>query len=81
MLICYHNQAPLPQNDLVYLAFQFALHETVAEIELSPDLEDDEDYMPAGFLATIPFLQPVPLDGQQVARFQYIGPEDEGPVR
>jgi hypothetical protein len=63
MLICYHNQARLPQNDLVYLAFLFALHETVAEIELLTDLEDDDD-MPAGFLATIPFLQPVPLHVQ-----------------
>ena len=34
MLICYHNQARLPQNDLVYLAFTFAAHETVSEIEM-----------------------------------------------
>ena len=43
MLICYHNQLRLPQNDLVYLAFLFALHETVAEIELLSDFDDDEE--------------------------------------
>ena len=60
MLVCYHNQAKLPQNDLVDLAFLFALHETVAEIELSSDLEDEDENMPVGFLATVPFLHPVP---------------------
>ncbi len=61
MLICYHNQARLPQNDLVYLAFLFALHETVSEIELLSDFDDDDEDMPAGFLVAVPFLHPVPL--------------------
>ena len=64
MLICYHNQLRLPQNDLVYMAFLFALHETVAEIELLSDFDDDEEDMPAGFLLEVPFLHPVPLQVQ-----------------
>ena len=64
MLICYHNQLRLPQNDLVYLAFLFALHETVAEIELLSDFDDEDEDMPAGFLLEVPFLHPVPLQVQ-----------------
>ena len=64
MLICYHNRKRLPQNDLVYLAFLFALHETVAEIELLSDFDDDEEDMPAGFQLSVPFLHPVPLQVQ-----------------
>jgi len=61
MLICYHNGAQLPPNDLVYFAFLSSLHETVAEIESSADFDDDEEEMPAGFLTAVPFLHPVPL--------------------
>ena len=64
MLLCYHNQLRLPQNDLVYLAFLFALHETVAEIEALSDFDGDEEDMPAGFLLEVPFLHPVPLQVQ-----------------
>lgn len=64
MLICYHNQNRLPQNDLVYLAFLFALHETVAEVEWLSDFDEEEEDMPAGFLIAVPFLHPVPLQVQ-----------------
>jgi hypothetical protein len=63
MLICYHNQSRLVQNDLVYLAFLFSLYETIAEIDVSFDLDESDDD-PGGFLTEVPFLQPVPLPVQ-----------------
>ena len=60
MLICYHIQARLPQNDLIYLAFPFAVHKTISEIELFSDFDDGAEDMSAGFLIEVPFLHPVP---------------------
>ena len=62
MLVCYHNQSILPEDDLVYLAFLFSLNETIADIEIYSDLNDDD--VPCGFLAMVPFLHAVPLQVQ-----------------
>ncbi|MGO8750220.1 MAG: hypothetical protein ACLQNE_30100 [Thermoguttaceae bacterium] len=48
MLTCYGDQVRLPQNDLVYVAFRLALQETLSDIELQRDLEEEPD-SPRGF--------------------------------
>jgi len=60
MLICYHNSAPLPRSDLVYLAFYLALTETLTDIETTYEFAEEDD-CPCGFLLPVPFLRSVPL--------------------
>ena len=54
----------LPQNDLAYVAFRLALQETLTNIELCRDLEEDEPNFTAGYLSEVPFLEQVPLPVQ-----------------
>lgn len=63
MLTCYGHRVRLPQNNLVYLAFRLALQETLSDIELQLDLEEDPD-PPVGYLTEVPFLEQVPLPVQ-----------------
>ena len=63
MLTCYGHSVCLPQTDLAYLAFRLALQETLSDIELHLDLEEDPD-PPAGYLTEVPFLGQVPLPVQ-----------------
>ena len=63
MLTCYGHEIRLPNNDLAYLAFRLAAQETLSDIELYRDLEEEPDY-PAGYLSEVPFLEQVPLKVQ-----------------
>ena len=63
MLTCYGHRARLPQNDLAYLAFRLALQETLSDIELYLDLEEEPDPS-VGYLTEVPFLEQVPLPVQ-----------------
>jgi hypothetical protein len=63
MLTCYGHQVRLPHNDLAYLAFRLAVQETLSDIELFRDLEEEPDY-PTGYLSEVPFLEQVPLQVQ-----------------
>src|SRR5208283_1244747 len=60
MLTCYGHTVRLPQNDLAYLAFRLAVQETLTDIELCRDLEEDEPDFTAGYLSEVPFLEQVP---------------------
>jgi len=63
MLTCYGHDVRLPQNHLVYVAFRLALQDTLADIELQRDLEEEPD-SPVGYLSEVPFLEQVPLPVQ-----------------
>ena len=63
MLTCYGHEIRLPNDDLAYLAFRLAVQETLSDIELYRDLEEEPDY-PAGYLSEVPFLEHVPLQVQ-----------------
>ena len=63
MLTCYGHSVRLPRNDLAYLAFRLALQETLSDIELHLDLEEEPD-PPTGYLIEVPFLKQVPLPVQ-----------------
>lgn len=63
MLTCYGHSVRLPQSDLAYLAFRLALQETLSDIELHLDLEEEPD-PPVGYLTEVPFLEQVPLPVQ-----------------
>ena len=63
MLTCYGDTVRLPQNDLAYVAFRLALQETLTDIELCRDLEEEPDFT-AGYLSEVPFLEQVPLPVQ-----------------
>ncbi len=63
MLTCYGDNVRLPQNDLVYVAFRLALQETLSDIEIQRDLEE-EPGSPVGYLTEVPFLAQVPLPVQ-----------------
>ena len=41
MLTCYAHKVRVPQNDLPYLAFRLAVQETLSDIELHLDLEEE----------------------------------------
>jgi hypothetical protein len=60
MLTCYGNTVRLPRNDLAYVAFRLAFQETLTDIELCRDLEEEPDFT-AGYLSEVPFLEQVPL--------------------
>jgi len=47
----------------VYLAFRLAVEDTLSDIELQRDLDDDLDF-PLGFLTEVPILEQVPLHVQ-----------------
>jgi len=63
MLTCYGHRIRLPQNDLAYTAFRLALQETLSDIQLHLDLDEEPD-APTGYLADVPFLQQVSLPVQ-----------------
>ena len=63
MLTCYGHNVRLPQNDLAYVAFRIALQDTLSNIELHLDLEEEPD-LPVGYLTEVPFLEQVPLPVQ-----------------
>ncbi len=63
MLTCYGHSVCLPQDDLAYLAFRLALQETLSDIELHLDLDEEPD-PPVGYLTEVPFLEQVPLPVQ-----------------
>ncbi len=63
MLTCYGHSIRLPQSDLAYLAFRLAVQETLSDIELHLDLEEEPD-PPSGYLTEVPFLEQVPLPVQ-----------------
>lgn len=63
MLTCYGHEIQLPHSDLAYLAFRLAAVETLSDIELFRDLEQEPEF-PAGFLAEVRFLEQVPLQVQ-----------------
>lgn len=63
MLTCYNHTVRLPNNDLTYLAFRLAVQETLSDLELSHDLDEELD-PPAGFLTLVPFLEQVPIPVQ-----------------
>jgi len=63
MLTCYNHTIRLPNNDLTYLAFRLAVQETLSDLELSHDLDEELD-PPAGFLTVVPFLEQVPIPVQ-----------------
>ena len=63
MLTCYNHTVRLPNNDLSYLAFRLAVQETLSDLELSHDLDEELD-PPAGFLTVVPFLEQVPIPVQ-----------------
>ncbi|MBP90282.1 MAG: hypothetical protein CMJ64_26855 [Planctomycetaceae bacterium] len=63
MLTCYNHTLRLPNNDLTYLAFRLAVQETLSDLELSLDLNEEPD-PPTGFLTEVPFLEQVPLPVQ-----------------
>jgi hypothetical protein len=46
MLTCYGHSSRLPQGDLAYLAFRVVLQETLCDIELHLDLEEEPDRPP-----------------------------------
>ena len=43
MLTCYGHRIRLPQNDLAYMAFRLALQETLSDIQLHLDLDEEPD--------------------------------------
>ena len=43
MLTCYNHTIRLPNNDLTYLAFRLAVQETLSDLELSHDLDEELD--------------------------------------
>ncbi len=59
MLICYGHSVRLPQSDLAYMAFRLAIQETLSDIELHLDSEEEPD-PPVGYLTEVPFLEQVP---------------------
>ena len=63
MLTCYGHSVRLPRSDLAYLAFRLALQETLSDIELHLDLEEEPN-PPVGYLTEVPFLEQVPLPVQ-----------------
>ncbi len=63
MLTCYGHTVRLPQGDLAYLAFRLALQETLSDIELPLDLEEEPD-PPVGYLTEVPLLEQVPIPVQ-----------------
>ena len=63
MLTCYGHEVRLPNSDLAYLAFRLAVQETLSDIELYRDLDEEPDD-PAGYLSEVPFLEHVPLQVQ-----------------
>ncbi len=63
MLTCYGHSSRLPQGNLAYMAFRLALQETLSDIELHLDLEEEPD-PPVGYLTEVPFLEQVPLPVQ-----------------
>ena len=54
MLTCYGDTVRLPENDLAYVAFRLALQETLTDIELYRDLEEEPD-LTVGYLAWCSF--------------------------
>jgi hypothetical protein len=58
MLTCYGDQVRLPQGDLAYVGFRLAALDTLCQMEMSHGL-DDEDGVPFGYLAEVPFLAQV----------------------
>ena len=66
MLTCYNDSVRLPQKDLAYVAFRLALQETLTDIELYRELEEEEEEpdFTAGYLSEVPFLEQVPLSVQ-----------------
>jgi len=63
MLTCYGYSVRLPQSDLAYLAFRLALQDTLVDIELHLDVEEEPD-LQLGYLIVVPFLEQVPLPVQ-----------------
>jgi hypothetical protein len=63
MLTCYGHRVRLPRSDLAYLAFRLAVQETLSDIDLYLDLEEEPD-TPVGYLSEVPFLEQVPLPVQ-----------------
>jgi len=63
MLTCYGHTVRLPQSDLAYMAFRLALQDTLSDIELYLDLQEEPD-PPVGYLTQVPFLEQVPLQIQ-----------------
>jgi hypothetical protein len=59
MLTCYGHRVRLSRSDLAYLAFRIACQETLSDIELCLDLEEEPD-PPVGYLVEVPFLEQVP---------------------
>ena len=57
MLTCYGHTVRLPQDDLAYLAFRLALQETLSDIELHLDLDEEPD-PPVGYLTEVLDRQP-----------------------
>ncbi len=48
MLTCDGHEVRLPQNDIAYLAFRLSVWETLTDIELQLDLEEEPD-PPVGY--------------------------------
>ena len=63
MLTCYGHTNRLRRSNLVYLAFRLAAEDTVSDIELQQELDEDQD-CPLGFLSEVPLLELVPLQVQ-----------------
>jgi hypothetical protein len=57
MLICYGDRVQLPQSDLAYVGFRLAALDTLCQMDVSQDL--DEDDSPFGYLVEVPLLAQV----------------------
>jgi hypothetical protein len=58
MLTCYGDEVRLPQSDLAYVGFRLAALDTLCMMDICHGL-DDEDDVPFGYLAEVPFLAQV----------------------
>jgi hypothetical protein len=57
MLTCYNDNGRFPQSDLAYVGFRLAILDTLTQMDLSQDLDEDDGTL--GFLADVPFLAQV----------------------
>jgi len=58
MLTCYGDQVRLPQNDAAYVGFRLAALDTLCQMEMCQEFNDEDDG-PFGYLSEVPILAEV----------------------
>jgi hypothetical protein len=58
MLTCYGHEVRLPQSDLAYVGFRLAVLDTLCQMDICQDLDDEDDVL-FGYLMEVSFLAQV----------------------